>query len=425
MTATTSRSRSQRLPRQFNLLWGATGLSNLGDGLRIVALPLLATSVTTDPRLIAGVTVAERLPWLIFILPGGAWADRVDRRILRMRLDIARAIVMSGLVAVIVADRVSIGMIYVVAALLASAEAVVDSSSMALVPAIVDGSDLERAGGRLTSTELLTNDLIGPVLGGLLFGLAMALPFGLDAASFGAAALMMSFMTGSYTAGVRRDVQRTTAVSAMRGDIAAGFRWLWSNQLLRRLAMISAALGTASFISSAVFVLFAQETLGLSAFGYGLLLVPGAIGGIAGSLLAPKLRRFPLRVILTLAVLGSGVAMLAISAATSAVVVGVLSGVSSASILVWNVLTIALRQRVIPNEWLGRVGASYRFMVYLGMPIGALLGGALAHTFSIRAAVFVSGATLVLLALVTMLSLNGAERFDVANGQGHQASTPA
>ena len=84
--APSPRSRFGRgLPRNFRLLWGATALSNLGDGLRLVALPLLATSLTDDPRLIAGVTVAERLPWLFFILPGGAWADRYDRRVLRIR----------------------------------------------------------------------------------------------------------------------------------------------------------------------------------------------------------------------------------------------------------------------------------------------------------------------------------------------------
>jgi MFS family permease len=92
--ATTVAAR-RSLPHEFKLLWGATALSNIGDGLRIVALPLLATSITTDPRLIAGVTVAERLPWLIFILPGGAWADRFDRRVLRMRLDMARAALIS------------------------------------------------------------------------------------------------------------------------------------------------------------------------------------------------------------------------------------------------------------------------------------------------------------------------------------------
>jgi MFS family permease len=90
------------LPRPFRILWAATALSNIGDGLRLTALPLLATSVTTDPRAIAGVAVAERMPWLVLILPGGAWADRHDRRKLRLRLDIARGAVMTGLVALIV-----------------------------------------------------------------------------------------------------------------------------------------------------------------------------------------------------------------------------------------------------------------------------------------------------------------------------------
>ncbi len=400
-------SRAPRLPREFKLLWGATGLSNIGDGLRLVALPLLAASVTTDPLLIAGVAVAERVPWLLFILPGGAWADRFDRRRLRMRLDIARSLVMAILVGFVVADRVSMVVIYAVAALLASAEAVVDSSSMALVPATVARDDLERAGGRLTSTELATNDLIGPPLGGLLFGIAVAVPFGIDAATFAAAALCMSFMRGSYASGAER-----RPGSALRGDIADGFRWLWSEPLLRRLATISMGLGTASYIGNGVFVLFARETLGLSAFGYGLLLVPGAFGGIVGSLAAPRLRRFPLRAALSVAVLGSGVSTWVMSGVSQPVIVAVLAACSLGFVMIWNVLTVALRQRVIPNERLGRVGASYRFMVFFGMPFGALAGGVLADLFSVRAAIFVSGSTLVFFALLIPVLLRDVGRYD-------------
>ena len=382
-------------------------MSNVGDGLRIVALPLLATSITTDPRLIAGVTIAERIPWLIFILPGGAWADRFDRRVLRMRLDIARAVLMSLLVAVIALDRVSMVAIYVVAALLASAEAVVDSSSMALVPATVDHRDLERAGGRLTSTELVTNDLVGPPLGGLLFGLAIAAPFGIDALSFAAAALLMSMMAGSYRSGAVR-----VEGSALRGEIAEGFRWLWHDPLLRRLATISTALGTASYIGNAVFVLFARETLGLSAFGYGLLLVPGALGGIAGSLLAPRLRRYPLRLALAGSVLGSGLTTWIMSGVSSPVAASLLAAGSLGFVMIWNVLTVALRQRVIPNDLLGRVGASYRFLVFLGMPFGALLGGILANQYGVRDAIFVSGSVLVFLGVSIPFLLHGTDRFD-------------
>jgi MFS family permease len=407
-----SRSRSGRpLPRNFRLLWGATALSNLGDGLRLVALPLLATTVTDDPRLIAGVTVAERLPWLIFILPGGAWADRYDRRILRMRLDIARSFVMAALAALVVLDQVSIWALFVVAALLASAEAVVDSSSMAMIPATVDHADLERAVGRLGSTELAMNDLVGPPIGGLLFGLAIAVPFGLDALSFAGAALVMAFMTGGYSSGAAR-----TPGVHMRAQLSEGFRWLWNQHLLRMLAVISTGLGTASFIGNGVFVIYARDVLDLSEFGYGVLLVPGAIGGIIGSLVAPRFRHAPLRTTLSCAVLGSGIATWMMSLTSIAVVAGLLSAISLASVMVWNVLTLALRQRLIPNELLGRVGASYRFLVYLGMPVGALIGGLLANAYGVRSAIFVSGSILIFIGLVIPGALRGAERVAVSSG---------
>lgn len=402
-----SRSRAP-LPRNFRLLWAATALSNLGDGLRLVALPLLATSLTSDPRLIAGVVVAQRLPWLFFILPGGAWADRFDRRLLRMRLDIARAAVMAVLVGAVAFDQASIVIIYVVAALLASAEAVVDSSSMAMVPATVDEVDLERAVGRLGSTELAMNDLVGPPLGGLLFGLAIAVPFGLDAATFAGAVLVLSFMGGSYRpAGASHPPDERVS---MRASLGVGVRWLWNHRLLRTLAVVSTALGAASFIGNAVFVIFAIETLGLSEFGYGVLLVPGALGGIAGSLIAPRFRRFPLRRTLPMAVVGSGASTWLMALTSSPILVGVLSAVSLGSVMVWNVLTLALRQRLIPDDMLGRVGASYRFLVYLGMPFGALVGGLLTNAFGVRSAIFVSGSVLVFVGLTLPVLLRWVER---------------
>ena len=406
-----------RLSRSFRLLWAATAISNIGDGLRLTALPLLATSVTTDPRAIAGVALAERIPWLLFILPGGAWADRHDRRVLRMRLDGARAIVMAGLVAAIATDHVSMAAIYAVAALLASAEAVVDSSSMALVPATVEQHQLERANGLLSSTELVTNALIGPPLGGLLFGLAMAVPFGIDTASFAAAAVTMALLPGTFRA-TGSPVDR----GSLRGEITDGFRWFWSRPPLRNLALVSMALGFADFLGGAVFVLFATQTLHLSSTGYGLLLVPAALGGVAGSMLAGRLTRRPLRLVLSVAILVAGASTLAVSASSSPVVVGALSVLTTASALVWNVLTIALRQRVVPAELLGRVGASYRFLVYAGMPFGALAGGALAHAWGIRAAIAAGGAMLVVVGLAIPQLLRGAQATPPAAGAGSLAA---
>jgi predicted MFS family arabinose efflux permease len=149
--------------------------------------------------------------------------------------------------------------------------------------------------------------------------------------------------------------------------------------------------------------------LELSASGYGLLLVPGAVGGIAGSLIAPRFRRFSLRVTLSCAVLGSGIATWFLATTSSAMVAGLLTAISSGAVMIWNVLTVALRQRLVPNELLGRVGASYRFLVYLGMPVGALIGGILATHYGVRAAIFVSGSILVFVGLVVPVLLRGAD----------------
>ena len=70
------------LGRNFTKLWWSQGLSNLGDGLVLAAVPLLAVTITRDPLLVAGLTVAQFLPWLVFTLPAGALADRIDRRLI-------------------------------------------------------------------------------------------------------------------------------------------------------------------------------------------------------------------------------------------------------------------------------------------------------------------------------------------------------
>jgi predicted MFS family arabinose efflux permease len=278
-----------------------------------------------------------------------------------------------------------------------------------MTPATVDQRDLERAAGRLGSTELAMNDIAGPPIGGLLFGLAIAIPFGLDALSFAGAALVMAFMSGTYTSGAVH-----TPGKRMRTRVWEGFRWLWGQHLLRMLALISTALGTASFIGNAVFVLYARDVLGLSEFGYGLLLVPGAVGGIIGSLIAPRFRRFPLRVTLSCAVLASGASTWLIAITSYPVLAGLLYAVSLGAILVWNVLTLALRQRLIPNELLGRVSASYRFLVFLGMPFGAIIGGVLAYQYGVRSAILVSGSILIFLGLVVPVLLRGIEQTEMA-----------
>lgn len=212
----------------------------------------------------------------------------------------------------------------------------------------------------------------------------------------------MSMMRGNFAT----EVEERSGEPMVR-QIADGFRWFWKRPALRNLALIGTVLGTASFISSSVFVLFATQTLGLSPTGYGLLLVPGAVAGIAGSMMAPKLVRYPLRLVLGTVIAAEGVITLVMSRMSSPILVAIISATGALIGITWNVLTVALRQRVIPNHLLGRVGASFRFLVYVGMPFGALAGGFLAKAFGVRAAFAVNGVIFVTIGLATPFLLRG------------------
>jgi MFS family permease len=400
---------SRPLPHSFRLLWAATGVSNLGDGIRQAALPLAAVSITDDPRLIAGVAVAQRLPWLLLILPGGVLADRLDRRRLRVTLDIVRGVAMGGFAILAATGSLDIWLVYLLAIVLSSAESIVDSSSMALVPSLVSDAELERAASVLTSTELVTNDLVGPPLGGLLFAAAIAAPFATDSVSFFVAALLGMRIAGSFRAAPRAGSR--ASASSVRQDIAEGVRWLWHRPMLRDLALISTGLGTFVYVANAVLVLFAVRNLGLGDFGFGLFLIPGALGGVAGSIVAPHLRRYRLRPVLVTAIAISGISYAAMAVQTHVVPAAVLLAVTVGGAMVWNVLTLALRQRWIPDELLGRVGASYRLLVYVGMPLGAFAGGWLADALSVKAAIMIGGLGLVAMAIVTtFIPLDGGPR---------------
>ena len=395
----------------FQRLLLATGISNIGDGVRVVAIPLLATGFTDDPRLIAGVVAAGRLPWLLFLLPGGALADRFDRLRMRVVLDLFRAAVGLGFMVLVATGHAGLASLYAVTVLLSSAEAIVDSSSMALVPALVDAGDLEYGVGRLQGAEIVAGELAGPVLGGVLFTIALSAPFAVDAASFALSAVIAMTIKGSFRVA---QPERAAGVGA-RGSIAEmgrsireGLAWLWSQPVLRNLALVSGLLSFMSFAFLGVLVVFATDDLGLSASQFGLLMIPSAIGGIAGAWGAPRLRSLPLAVVVGGAVVTTGVADMAISRSSSIVMVAALLVIDAAGILVWNVLIVAFRQRIIPTELLGRVGACYRFLLFLGAPVGAMAGGALADVAGARATILASGAGTALSGLVVWFVVSRA-----------------
>jgi MFS family permease len=394
-----------RLGANYLRLWSAATVSNLGDGVTLAALPLLAASLTRDPTEVSLVTLALTLPWLLFALVGGALADRLDRRKAMAVVDGIRMVLIGALGFAVLADQQSLWLLVVVAFLLGTAETVFDNASQAILPNVVPKDRLEIANGRLYAAEIVTNQFAGPPFGAFLFAAAAAAPFLLDAGSFGLAALLVLLMRGSFKP--VREVAVGEHRPSIRADIAEGIRWLRRHRLLRTLAM---ALGVLNLLSSgvvAVLVLYSLEVLDLSEQGYGVLLVAGGIGALIGSVLARALTaRIGPGSVLVVAMVGIGAAYLVPAIWANPVAVGAALATEGGFGVAWNVVTVSMRQAIVPDALLGRVNSAYRLLGWGTMPIGALLGGVLAQTFGLRAPFVLGGVVPIVMAFALIPWIN-------------------
>jgi MFS family permease len=386
------------LGRNFHKAMVASGFANLADGVLWVALPLLAVQLTRSPILIAGVTVAARLPWLLAPV-AGAFADRLDRRQSMVRVNLVRFVLLGGLALAVAGDVATLPMLYVVAVLLGMGETLFDTSAQSLLPAVVDRGDLTRANSRLFAVELAANEFIGPPLGGLLAAASLAFALGVPAVAYLVGAGGLALMAGSF-----RAVGAAPAGSTrLRDEIAEGTRFVWRHPVLRPLAIMLGLQNMAFSAAFSVFVLFAVDPgpMGLSKAGYGILAATIGVGSLLGSWLAAPVERRLGRVrtlVLSVVVNTAGLVVPVVTAL--AVPVGASWLVTGAAIVLWNVVTVSLRQRITPDRLLGRMNASYRLVGWGTMPLGAALGGILAEVLGLRGAFLVA-------ALVTFAVLFG------------------
>lgn len=379
-----------KLGPSYRKLFSASTISNMGDGVGQLAYPWLASAVTRNPLLIALIAVAQRLPWLLFSLPVGVITDRYERRRLMVIANSMRAVVTlavgflvlsetSGLPSpdqlddpgVTITTNIGLYLVILVATMfLGSAEVLYDNTAQTIMPSLVEDQHLERANGRLWSAEQITNTLVGPAVGAAMLAVAFSVPFFFDAISFGVSALLIFLIPKQVAA------SQVSERKPWKTELADGFRWLWGHELLRPLAIILGLLNMLGALSGATLVLFAQEILQTSTLEFALLSTAGAAGGVIGGWSASWVAKR----------LGSGRSLwvtLIVGGLTSIVtglvsvwpVVWVMFALFMFVAVLWNVITVSLRQTIIPDHLLGRVNSVYRFFAWGSMPIGALLAG--------------------------------------------------
>ena len=389
MTERTRTRTRARLGRNYWKLFSASVISNGGDGVGLIAYPWLASAVTRNPLLIGLVSVANRLPWLVFSLPAGVITDRVDRRVTMVVCDTLRAVLTLVVALVVFAARGSLPgvdeldsviatrpglyvVLLVATLLLGMAEVLRDNCGQTLLPSLVDASLLEKANGRMWGAEMVVNAFIGPVVGGFLLSIAFALPFLVDAGSFALAAGLVFLIGGRFRAPRTVDEQR----QPWQVELREGVRWLRGHELLWPMAVILGLLNAIGMMTFATFVLFGQEVLHTTPTTFALVTTGAAVGGIIGSLAAPRVSRaIGAGPSLAMTMIGGAVGSLALALTSNWPVAWLAFGVEAGLGAMWNVITVSLRQAIIPDHLLGRVNSVYRFLGWGMMPIGALVGG--------------------------------------------------
>jgi MFS family permease len=393
---------SARLGADFNKLWTASAVSNIGDGVSMVAGPLLVASVTGSPALIAGAAFAQQLPWLLFALVSGAYVDRLDRRRLVVVVNLARAAALVALAVTVATGTVTVAVIYAVMFLLGTGETLADTAMGAMLPAIVPPEKLPSANARLAATFTIGAQFAAKPLGAWLFVVSAAAPFGLDALSFAVAALFIARIRSVPAPDPQPRV-------SLRGSIAEGVRWLWRHRLMRTLA-VSMGLANVGFCAAfAVFVLYARQRLGLSEVGFGFLLTAFAVGGLAGTTVASTLtRRFGSAVILRAGLVVEGVTHVTLAATTTVWVAASILVVFSVHAMVWGITAASVRQRVVPSHLLGRVGSVYTLLELGGAALGSLLGGLLASVWDVTTPFWIAAAMVAAITVVAWRPLRAA-----------------
>ncbi|HEV7657131.1 MAG TPA: MFS transporter [Mycobacteriales bacterium] len=364
----------------FRRLWAANAVSNVGDGVTLAAGPLLVASLTDNPALISGAVFAQQLPWLLFSLISGAYVDRLDRRVLIAVVNVVRAVVLGGLALAVGTGMITVGLIYVAFFLLGTGETLADNAAVALVPAIVPAARLPGANARLLGSQIVGNQLLGPPLGAWLFVVAAAIPFGLNAVSFVLAGALIATLPLAAGRPPERDPKN------LRVEIAEGVRWLFRHRVLRMLALSLALMNITFFGAFSILVLWSRERLGFGELGYGLLLTCSAVGGLIGSATAGRLeRRFGASTLLRIGLLIETTMHLVLALTRTPWVGCLMIGIFGVHAVIWGAVTIAIRQRVVPDHLRGRVNSvNYLFSVG-GSALGALQGGFVARAFGITA----------------------------------------
>ena len=373
-------TKSVPLGHDFSRIWSASLITNLVDGVLRLAAPLLAVSLTEDPILIGALTALGLLPWLFFAIPIGAIVDRVDRREALVLGNSLRAVIALFIAFAVSQGFINIWLLLISVFFFGICEVLVDTTSQAVLPQILDKSNYERGNSRLQISEVIVSGFAGAPLSGLLYAVSIALPFFFSTTGFILAGLLILLFPFEREINVRKEGDAGQAKLGLKGDIKFALNYLYQDKQIFSIVVITTLLGFFYSIPNAIAPLFILKELNVSPALFGVVLAIQGVGALAGSIAAPMVSKYLGRgKALAINVFFASLLVIFMGLSPNAYFFVAVSVLMGFTISVWNILLMSLYQSLIPPELYGRIHGARRTIVWGLMPIGALLGGVIAR----------------------------------------------
>jgi MFS family permease len=380
----------------FLKLWSAQSISQLGSQISAIALPLVALyALHATAFEVAALGTVEFLPFLLFTLPAGVWVDRLRRRRIMVIADLGRALALGSVPVAAAVGHLTLAQLYVVGFLTGSLTVFFDVSYQSYLPSIVERQQLVEGNAKLEVTRSI-GQIAGPGLGGLLVR-ALTAPYAVlaDAVSY--------LWSAGFLSAIRRAElvpERGADSQSWARELVGGVKYLVRHRYWRGISMSTATFNFFNNVAFSILVVYLVRRLHMSALTIGLTFSLSSAGALVGAFLAEKIgTRLGIGRTILIATLIDGLPLLLIPLAPKSLAIPfivVAFGIADFGIVLYNVSAISLTQSLVPERLLGRVNASRRFIVWGTIPLGSLIGGALATWVGLRPTLFVGtiGATL-------------------------------
>lgn len=383
--------------RDYMLLWSGQIVSSTGTRVSQLALPLLVLALTHSPAQAGLIGAVRGIPYALFILPAGALVDRWNRKLVMILCDAGRALALGSIPLALLLGHLAIAQLYIVSLVEGTLFTFFNLAETACLPHVVAKEQLTAAAAQNSVIDSVSG-MVGPSLGGFLYGLAKSIPFLTDAITYGASVLSLFF--------IKKDFQEERDVKPLRlwAEVGEGLSWLWHAPLIRFIALLTGGLILPVTGYSLILIVLAQSQHA-SSFTIGLILAAGGVGSIVGAMLvAPLQRRFRFGQLMIGGTWLWGLTWLLFAIAPNPLVLGIAVAASFIVVPIYMSVQFGYRLSVIPDQLQGRVNSVFRLIAFGSEPVGMAITGFLLQAIGPIPAVLVLFVPQGILAVVATFS---------------------